>query len=148
MSREEFEKWARGYFDLQHISVCYGDDCTQSAFEGWQAALQSGEPVGEVFEVLCDGKIAYINVLDGAVIPHNAKLYTTPQPVVPGDFATGAEALRKTMLEASKAHLWPHIEGVFAVFAKVNSFNPVEGVVDQVLRDKALLSAGKENKNE
>jgi hypothetical protein len=48
------------------------------------AALQrSGEPVGEVFEVLCEGRIVYAEVYDGAVIPHKAKLYTTPQPVVP-----------------------------------------------------------------
>jgi hypothetical protein len=43
--RDAFEKWAKGLLDLQHIGPCYGDEATQTAFEAWQAALQSGEPV-------------------------------------------------------------------------------------------------------
>jgi hypothetical protein len=53
-------------------------------WQAWQAALQHrGEPVGEVFEVLCEGRIVYAEVYDGAVIPHKAKLYTAQQAVVP-----------------------------------------------------------------
>jgi hypothetical protein len=46
--RDAFEKWAKGLLDLQHIGPCYGDEATQTAFEAWQAALQSGEPVVDV----------------------------------------------------------------------------------------------------
>jgi hypothetical protein len=73
-----------------------------AAWEAWQAAqtqtllevirdttgcptkaLQSREPVGEVFEVLCDGKIAYINVLNDTALSHRQFLYTAQQAVVP-----------------------------------------------------------------
>ena len=44
MSREAFEKWAKGNLDLQHIGVCYGDATTDAAFRAWQAA-QAQQPV-------------------------------------------------------------------------------------------------------
>jgi len=89
--REAFEKWARrtGFdlslsFDLELVPEgYYGSATTRSAWNAWQAALQGGEPVGEVFEVLCEGRIVYAEVYDGAVIPHKAKLYAAPQSVVP-----------------------------------------------------------------
>jgi hypothetical protein len=63
-----------------------------AAWEAWQAALQSGEPVGEVTHELtytyddegyCTGKYMKGVVSDEIFkLPHGTKLYTTPQPVV------------------------------------------------------------------
>jgi len=48
MSREAFEKWAKGRLDLQHIGVCYGDDVAEAAWQAWQAAqAQAGDGVNQ-----------------------------------------------------------------------------------------------------
>jgi hypothetical protein len=82
MSDKEFLEWIR-----DRIVHVYGEspntDFVLRLGDIAQALQHSGEPVGEVFEVLCEGRIVYAEVYDGAVIPHKAKLYTTPQPVVP-----------------------------------------------------------------
>lgn len=61
--------------------------------------------------------------------------YESLQRELDAKFVEGAEAFRKMMLEATKAYMWPHIEGVFAVFAKQNNFEPKE-IVDELIATK------------
>ena len=52
------------------------------------------------------------------------------------DFIEGAEQLRAMLLDASKGYLAPHIEAVFAVFAKETGFIARKGVLDEILNKK------------
>jgi len=66
-SREAFEKWARrtGFdlslsFDLELVPEgYYGSATTRSAWNAWQAALQSGEPVIDVDALLNEMSCLY-----------------------------------------------------------------------------------------
>jgi hypothetical protein len=40
------------------------------------------------------------------------------------EFIDGAESFRKMLLESVNPFVWPHIEGVFATFARQNGFVP------------------------
>ncbi len=103
-------------------------DELRDRFQVMQAALQSGEPVGEVFEVLCEGRIVYAEVYDGAVIPHKAKLYTTPQLVVPPLTLEDLNLIRQWHNAVKDAYV-NYLQACDAdTFAKI----------------EALLSAGKE----
>ena len=87
MSREAFEHWYADYTGDAHIrKYCdstgrYQFNAMQSAWNAWQAALQSGEPVVAIkgwFHGECT-----IQPLDpAAVLPAGMALYAAPQPVV------------------------------------------------------------------
>jgi hypothetical protein len=64
--REAFEKW------WPSVGQTIGK---VAAWEAWQAALQSGEPVA-----VADRGV--LNWIDGKQFAREADLYTTPQPVV------------------------------------------------------------------
>ena len=64
--REAFEKW------WPSVGQTIGK---VAAWEAWQAALQSGEPVA-----VADNGV--LNWIDGKQFSYEADLYTTPQPVV------------------------------------------------------------------
>ena len=118
-----------------------------SRWEAWQAALQSGEPVGEVFEVLCDGKIAYLNVLNGASLSHRQLVYTHPQPAVPEDITKDLNYLYWSAYHAGHHDT---VEGCYRDVYAVDRFDYWEDRVSECIDDgdmpaaKALLSAGKE----
>jgi len=57
--------------------------------------------------------------------------------MVSEDFIEGAEGFRKMLLKATKPTAWPHIEGVFVVFATVNGFESADDVVDKVLAEQS-----------
>ncbi len=103
--REAFEKWymSRGWVETYDPLMKHGHGGyivleTCEAWKAWQAAqaqAQAGDgelAVGEVFDVLCEGRIVYAEVYDGAVVPHRAKLYTSPQPT---------QQVNQQLLEAS-----------------------------------------------
>ena len=48
-----------------------------------------------------------------------------------GQIKAGAEAFRRMLLEATQPLFWPHIEGVFKVFAEQHGFAPEE-VLDEM----------------
>ena len=90
MSREAFEHWYADYTGDAHIrKYCdstgrYQFNAMQSAWNAWQAALQSAEPVASV---------GSLNEFDAMRLVRNGyaftdPLYTTPQPVVPEGTAT------------------------------------------------------------
>jgi hypothetical protein len=94
-AREAFEKWAQGNSLLLNIreELMYAAgyiNVKEMAWEAWQAALQSGEPVAWMYEhdgmvhdefhqpVFTTRRWDFVNE------PYTeSPLYTTPQPVVP-----------------------------------------------------------------
>jgi hypothetical protein len=50
-------------------------------------------------------------------------------------FIAGAEAFRKMVLLSVKPIFWPHMEGVFQVFAETNGFTPKE-ILNEVAAEK------------
>jgi len=100
-----------------------------------QAQAGDGEAVGEVFDVLCEGRIVYVNVYDGVVIPHKTKLYTRPQP---------AQQVNQQLLEAlQKAE--SHLHAMMAhIDHKPQRFQ--EHCWQQVLDIRAAIAAAQEQK--
>jgi hypothetical protein len=81
MSREAFDKW---FYSAPHRKK-YDDTSPAylAAHEAWQAALQSGEPVGEVVLHTVGVHFPTHTVRLNKDLPHGTNLYTTTQPVVP-----------------------------------------------------------------
>ena len=50
-------------------------------------------------------------------------------------YIAGAEAFRKMVLLSVKPIFWPHMEGVFQVFASANGFTPKE-ILNEVVEEK------------
>ena len=133
MSREAFEKWASKqkneyglpYFVILSDNGRYIDGTTNIAWDGWQAALQSGEPVARVID---DGtpegateRYPFCNRM--APLKTGDLLYTTPQPVV--------DAVQI-------------VQDCVAMGFLVETVDSSPTHRDLVKRAKALLSAGKE----
>jgi hypothetical protein len=114
--REAFENWAEDGYMLGHANGRYSSRFTQCAWEAWQAALHSGEPVAEVHK---EGGQLSLRKPDGGYFDISkyigVKLYTTPQPVVPEAkvwnqlegrdgkmYVDGWNACRDAMLSAGK----------------------------------------------
>jgi hypothetical protein len=78
--REAFDKWLQREMPAGTVisdPLWWAPRILKAA----QAQAGDGEAVGEVFEVLCKGRIVYVEVYDGAVIPHGSKLYLYPKKV-------------------------------------------------------------------
>jgi hypothetical protein len=79
MSREAFEKWAEDGYMLGHANGRYSSRFTQCAWEAWQAALQSGEPVAWMSPNKQSLEFSRPDTVYGS---HTIPLYASPQPVV------------------------------------------------------------------
>jgi hypothetical protein len=175
-SREAFEKWARrtGFdlslsFDLELVPEgYYGSATTRSAWNAWQAALQSGEPAEWVIEVE-NGQVVMSRI--GANF--TGYLYTASQPVVP-EWVSATEWNKKIRDSTDKLLAEAGFEPDCTIrhgLAMMNFYSTPQPVVDvnqklvealQAVLDcgstsdqwwidkarEALLSAGKENNNE
>jgi hypothetical protein len=127
--REAFEKWAKGLLDLQRIGPFYGDEATQTAFEAWQAALESGEPAGQVY-FESSGAIS-VNWFDANKLAECDLLYTATQPVVP----EGYVPVPKSALDGAL-----YLAGLAVAHTDFGS----QHRADFKVCCEALLSAGKE----
>ena len=126
MNREAFEKATTVpdelYFNEIRKEYCWSafptvtapfNDTWESFCDGWQAALQSGEPVAEIQEykhwLFCDNgerdgfewRKRQVNNGDLLSLPHGTKLYTTPQPVVPEGYVLVPRAAATEVLRTS-----------------------------------------------
>jgi hypothetical protein len=84
-AREAFEKWAQGKSLLINIreEMMYAAgyiNVKEMAWEAWQAALQSGEPVAWMSPNKQSLEFSRPDTVYGS---HTIPLYTTPQPVFP-----------------------------------------------------------------
>jgi hypothetical protein len=137
MSREAFEKWfldTQGYEPFnKSLNQESEERAMQSAWEAWQAALQSGEPVARVID---DGTpegatewIPFYNRI--APLKTGDLLYTTSQPVAPEGYVLVPVEPTEAMLMAWFSATRESSEGV----GTLGYFRAAY---------KALLSAGKE----
>jgi hypothetical protein len=81
MSREAFEKWYAREFKRLPNNDWHE---TYIAWEAWQAALQSGEPVAWISEEPINGPVLHRSKSSALRFCSNPMpLYTNPQPMVP-----------------------------------------------------------------
>ena len=120
--REAFEKWAKGLLDLQHIGPCYGDEATQTAFEAWQAALQSGESSRAMLDAVTHGtgitKGGKHVPLEDFYVQHSG------EPVVDADAKREAESLAMSLWQKWYKDDSPNFElcdSVAGVITQINN---------------------------
>jgi hypothetical protein len=79
---DSFEKWASDKTFMLRVSAGDGYvNVKEMARIVWQAALQSGEPVGHA--LACGDPEVTIATFNADRVSVGTKLYTTPQPVIP-----------------------------------------------------------------
>jgi hypothetical protein len=127
MNREAFEKWAitQGLgVERDHTGESYESLLTDGVWAGWQAALQSGEPVARVIDDgTSEGATEWIPFCNRTIpLKTGDLLYTTTQPVVPDETMVAALCEIAKWIENSIGH----------------KNHPVSFIAR-----KALLSAGK-----
>jgi hypothetical protein len=132
-AREAFEKWAQGKSLLINIreEMMYATgyiSVKEMAWEAWQAALQSGEPVAWMSPNKQSLEFSRPDTVYGS---HTIPLYASPQPVVPEGYVLVPVEPTEAMLMAWFSATRESSEGV----GTLGYFRAAY---------KALLSAGKE----
>ena len=100
---DSFEKWAADKTFLLKASEGEGYvNVREMAWEVWQAALQSGEPVA-----VADRGV--LNWIDGKQFSYEADLYTTPQPVAGANILISIDLLQAALnsLREAATHASP-----------------------------------------